>query len=267
MMDSFEKTLQGQMTELAQSADPAGAQRVLRHLPGEAAPTVTTRRRGRTPRMLLMGTAGAVTAAAAVLALNAAGVIGTAPTQAAASSKTSASASASANHGPRTGSAEVPHLWGPGEPCPFARPATVTQLAATAKVPIWIPDNDPSKVTDSWSCAGVPFAMIGDVQISYEPGWGKVNVHAQWSDLAKVWGGHIAMIAGHEALVQPANAPADAIFNAGGIPVSTKGTTRNQIMIVDHGTLIRFLSKSDVPMSQLLADANALDFSQPVTAH
>ncbi len=267
-MDHFEESLRDQLTRLAESADPAGGRRVWRKLNGRTTGAVPA---GHGPRRarhtLLMGAFGGVAAIASVFALSSTGVIGAGPgpTQAVTSSHAATSPSAH-RHARQTGAANMPHLRPLGRPCPGATHAAISQLAAMSSVPIWLPKNDISKVTNSWSCGNVPVVMLGDVKISYEPGWGDVDIPAKWHALIADYGGHVTTVAGHEALVQPADAPSDSTFTIDGVPVSTKGGTRNQIMVVDHGTLVRLLSTRDVSMSRLLALAKALDFSEPVTA-
>lgn len=272
-MDDFERNLQDQITELAESADPSGAQRVLHRLQNDT--TGTGQRPRRIRRVLVLGATGLVAAAATVFALNATGVIGTGNARAPVASRAtggqpgSVTSSNADVHNPKNFNSA--HTWGLGEHCFGVKSTPVSKLASIVKTPIWLPGNDTSRVTDSWNCGGGPFGvpevMVGEVQISYETGWGNVDVPTKWRALVNDDGGYTTTIAGHEALVQPANAPPDSIFNYDGMPVSTKGSTRNSIMIVHNGTLVRLLSKADVPMSHLLNDAKALNFNQPVTAH
>lgn len=265
-MEHFEQTLQERITELAHSADKADAQRVLRRMHEQATPTRPHRKWGRRP--LIFGAVGAAVAAAALFTLNGTGVIGEEANPAQTTTNASGPHIPNQAHGapaPGTvsnsgtpGPGQVNHAptWGPGQHCFGVKSVPVSKLTAIAKVPIWLPDNNVSAVTDSWKCGGtpqaggVPVVMIGDVQISYEPGWADVDVPAKWHDLVDDYGGYTVMIAGHEALVQPG---------------SIAHGTYNQIMIVHHGILVALLSKADVPMSTLLNDAKALNFNKPVT--
>lgn len=138
---------------------------------------------------------------------------------------------------------------GPGEPCPNAVHSPLTNLAAAAKQPIWLPSKLPSAVTDAWSCGrgSAPVLMFGNVQVSYEPGWANVDLDQKWADYIAEDGGYTTTVGGRTALVHEA----------------TDAAPNNEVMLVKGDTLIRLLSVRTVPITKLVNLAKSFDLATP----
>ncbi len=221
-MDLSHHDLKGRLERLA--ADDGGLataeNRLLSDLPRA--------RRGRSHRVIGAGVAGALATAGVVIALNGAGLIGGSDTPVQKDQTTNESAEEALN------GYNGPEVVEPGEPC-FDAVELAPDLAAISravKVPIMQPD---AAITRAWRCGDTPVLMFDDVQVSYEEGWTGVDIEKKWADLAADTGGTVESIAGHSALVQPADGDG----------------TRNQVLIVEGDILIRFLATADVPISRL----------------
>jgi hypothetical protein len=231
----FDERLEAALKNLANHEHDAVAEERLAsaHVaPSGVGTSATSTRRRRTVYAVL----GMAAAAAAVVGLNATGVLGSSQQNSTPSATTQAP-------GQGSGSDEPAGLVGPGEPCPGAVHGDPNSLAT--EIPIWLPAGDGErKVTDAWTCADTPVVVFGDIQISYEAGWADVDVEKKWAALAADYGGDVTTVLGRPGLVQSAE--------------QTKGTN-NQVLVVVDGTLVRVLSKSDVPINELLRLADSLD--------
>lgn len=89
----------------------------------------------------------------------------------------------------------------PGEPCQGARHATSIAALAT-KIPIWVPQGE--RLTDAWTCGGVPVLMFGGVQVTYDAGY-KVDPKKKFAEMVVSDGGRVQTINGRSAYVHPAD--------------------------------------------------------------
>lgn len=227
-MDLSHNDLRGRLDRLA--ADDGGLaaaeNRLLSDLPRA--------RRGRSHRVIGAGVAGALATAGVVIALNAAGLIGGSDSSMQKHPTTNQSADEALNGYNSVDDYNGPEVVEPGEPC-FDAVELDPELAAISravKVPITQPD---AAITRAWRCGDTPVLMFDDVQVSYEEGWTGVDIERKWADLAADTGGTVESIAGHSALVQPADGDG----------------ARNQVLIVEGDILIRLLATADVPISRL----------------
>jgi hypothetical protein len=92
------------------------------------------------------------------------------------------------------------------------------------------------------------FFLFDKVQVSYEPGWENVKIPAKFEDLARDYGGSVETIQGLPAWVAPSSATAP----------------NDEVLLVKGGAAIKLLARVDVPISDLLAIANSLDFKAPI---
>ncbi|MGI8522192.1 MAG: hypothetical protein ACR2K3_02630 [Nocardioides sp.] len=129
---------------------------------------------------------------------------------------------------------------GPGQPCPGAQHAdTAAQLKTD--VHIWEPKNE--KLTDAWTCGSTPVLMYGDVQVSFEAGWGDVVPNAKWAQMVEDFGGSIDAILGRPAYVHAAD----------------ESGPQDTVMMVAQGELVRLIATKDVPISELTRLAADID--------
>lgn len=140
--------------------------------------------------------------------------------------------------------ADTPHgLVGPGEPCSMAVHAARIQDLRTSTT-IW-PASD-EEPTDAWTCGGTPVLLYDDVQVSYEGGWGAVDVPAKWASMVESSGGSVQTILGRPAYVHPADATGP----------------RNGVMIVVGDQLVRLIAKPEVAIQRLVDLASTLDLPE-----
>jgi hypothetical protein len=230
----FNERLEAALTNLANHEHDAVAEERLANAyvtPSVVGRSATGIRRRRTVYAVL----GMAAAAAAVVGLNALGVLGS-------SQQDSTPAASTQVHGQGSGSDGPAGLVGPGEACPGAVHGAPNSLGT--EIPIWLPAGGEPKVTDAWTCADTPVVVFGDIQISYEAGWTDVDVEKKWAALSADYGGDVTTVLGRPGLVQSAE--------------QTQGTN-NQVLVVVDGTLVRVLSTSDVPINELLRLADSLD--------
>lgn len=137
-----------------------------------------------------------------------------------------------------------------GEPCFAAKKASVSGLAATARVPMWMPRQKSVGLTGAWTCGGdTPLLEYGDVDVTYEDGWGGVDIAQKWADLVTEYGGSVQDINGISAYVEPV----------------ANGSTRPQVMLVRDDTLVRLLGAPKTDIDQLVKIASSIDFGLPLT--
>lgn len=97
----------------------------------------------------------------------------------------------------------------PGTPCPEAGhlpPASLTsgEKRPEFSTPVILPDKAVAKVTDAWTCGrgpNVPVVMLGDVQVSYEPGWEGTDPAKFFAGMQSQRGGQVVEIAGLTAFL------------------------------------------------------------------
>lgn len=139
----------------------------------------------------------------------------------------------------------------PGEPCYRAKRHSLSELAALADVPVWLPQSPSASeavLTGAWTCAGgdTPVLTFGPVTISYESGY---PTALPWGRKAADSGGEVRTILGQAGLLMPSTSP------------SVKGEV---MVIVDDGVLVRVLGEPDVPPKDLVAVADSLRLDAPV---
>jgi hypothetical protein len=123
----------------------------------------------------------------------------------------------------------------PGTPCGDAvavatsgRPTmdVARELADRSRVSVFLPDAEPAR---AWVCGeAAPVLVYRDVQVSFEAGWGDVDVEEKWSRSVEESGGYVQRLSGVSALVQPVS---DRLELA-------------QVMAVRDGVLIQLLGTS-----------------------
>lgn len=89
----------------------------------------------------------------------------------------------------------------------------------------------------------------GDVDVTYEDGWGGVDIAQKWADLVTEYGGSVQDINGISAYVEPV----------------ANGSTRPQVMLVRDDTLVRLLGAPKTDIDQLVKIASSIDFGLPLT--
>jgi hypothetical protein len=87
--------------------------------------------------------------------------------------------------------------------------------------------------------------MFGQVQVSYESGYGNLEIPEKWESLAEDYGGSVEVLLGRPALVQ--------------------GTTPNhQVLVEVDRTFIRALSVGSVPIERLTELVASIGLTHPV---
>ena len=122
-------------------------------------------------------------------------------------------------------------------------------VARLSEAPVYLPGDTTDSVTDAWSCGRTPVFMFGDVQLSFESGYGNVTVPGKYHALARDYGGSVQTIQGISAYVYPAGGP----------------KLNDEILMINGDTAIRLLARGDVPVDHLTEVAQQLDLRAPVT--
>lgn len=129
-----------------------------------------------------------------------------------------------------------------GTPCPGARHAASVSKLQTS-VEVLAPTA--GTMTEAWTCGSTPVLMYTGIQISYEEGWGDVDLGQKWADMVSDYGGSVVDVNGHPAYVHP----------------PTTDGPRSSVMFVVDGTLIRLLAEGDVPVDELVKLAGSIKSS------
>lgn len=219
-MTNFESELKRRLEDVAKTADPSGAERVLQRVRR----TKRNRRRARAAAF----SAGVIAAAGLGLALslNGEGDIGQRNT----ASQPEQQRQAVPSNVPDS---MISGLVEPGEPCNEAKHAdSIAEL--NSNVPVWAPAN--ATLTDAWTCGGVPVLLYGDIQISYQGGWGNIDPEQKITDWAADDGARVETILGRPAEVHPATATGP----------------RNSVLLFVDKTLIVVTAKPGVPIEKLV---------------
>lgn len=137
----------------------------------------------------------------------------------------------------------------PGTPCPKAVHGDPLKLAAVSEAPVYLPRDGAEQVTGAWRCGDTPVLMFGNVQLSFESGWGNVQVPEKFDDLARDYGGSVETIQGLPAWVAPSSAAA----------------SNSEVLMVKDGAAIRLLARRGVPIGDLVALASILDLEAPIS--
>lgn len=138
----------------------------------------------------------------------------------------------------------------PGEPCWGAERHSLSDLAALADVPVWLPQSSSASeatLTGAWTCgADTPFLTFGAITVSYESGY---RTPLPWARKASDSGGELRTILGQTGLLMPSTSP----------------TVKGEVMVVvDDGVLVRVLGEPDVPPEELVAVADSIRLDEPV---
>lgn len=143
-------------------------------------------------------------------------------------------------------------LAAPGEPCIGAKHSPPGQLVGMADSPVFLPHRDVSAVKDAWTCGDPrsPVFLLGDIEVTFETGWGDLDPQAKLSDLATDYGGSVTVIQGLPAWVA----------------ASSKIAANDEVLLVKGDTAIKLIAEGSVPIDQLVTLANSLDLSGPVAA-
>lgn len=198
--------------------------------------------------MMALG-AGSVTAAVALALLTGFGVVGGEP-----GGPKVASGDAHVTSGSHVQPDFIQNPVKPGEPCPYAKQWSLTDLAAQADVPIWLPNDKAASVqtlTGAWTCmdGGMPLlAFSSGVQVWYEGGWGDVSdPQKQWEAMVSDTGlGQVETVLDRPALVQPA----------------AKDSPKGEVLVIVDGVLIRVIADASVPTDQLVNVANSINIAK-----
>ena len=227
-MSNFENSVQRGLHDLASQVDAAAEDRVIGRLERVRA----TRRRSAVAAMGL-GVAAAVAVVAAVTTLGQTGGIDPRETPAAGDGGVQTAVV------PGDSIELAPEI---GVPCPQATHATtLAGVLALTEVPIYPPTQ--GQLTDAWTCADTPVLMYdGAIHISYEEGWGDVNVAQKWADLVRDNGGRTVTVLDRPAYVHP----------------PTPEGPRSGVFVVVDGTLVRLLAEGDVPVEKLISLAESM---------
>jgi len=126
-----------------------------------------------------------------------------------------------------------------GEPCDEAKHASSVAGLATS-IPVWAPEGE--RLTDAWTCGGVPELLYGNVEIWFEDGYKNVDPKVKLPRMVASDDGHIQTINGRLAYVHPADA---------------RGP-RNGVWILAGDYSVGLIAKPEVGIDRVLALAHKI---------
>lgn len=132
-----------------------------------------------------------------------------------------------------------------GERCPGAvEAASPSELQTQVKAQVSAPRV--GKLAGAWSCGEDGVLMYSNgVQVSFAPGWSKVDASTKWELRIKEDGGRVETINGLLTYIAAAEGAA----------------TRHVVAIVNGDTMILLLSEKDVSIDVLVEMAQSMDLS------
>ncbi|GAB3853511.1 hypothetical protein GCM10028801_06270 [Nocardioides maradonensis] len=233
-----DETLANRLQDLADNVDSAGVERVRLRV-RKAHPSRWSMRRP----MLATGMLGAAAAAAAILTLNATGVLG----GAAQHSTTTASATG------QDGVNDFIPLAHPGKPCLGGVKTPLASLPAQAGPAVWMPSAalaNKTNLTGVWSCGTGPALTFGNISVYFEPATNTPDDKKQWfTDLAEQGhGGQVETLLGQPAFV-------DGPDGNGGV---------GEAVVVVGNTLIRVIGDGQATGDDLAAIVSSIDVAHPL---